>query len=68
MHNPEDLSELMKFCKEQNILLIQDEVFTGFGRTGKLFAADYLTENPILCVSQRINRWNNAYGNYDFLQ
>jgi adenosylmethionine-8-amino-7-oxononanoate aminotransferase len=53
MHNPEDLSELMKFCKEQNILLIQDEVFTGFGRTGKLFAADYLTENPdIMCFSK----------------
>jgi len=53
MHNPEDLSELMKFCKEQNILLIQDEVFTGFGRTGKLFAADYLTEQPdIMCFSK----------------
>lgn len=53
MHNPEDLSELMKFCKEQNILLVQDEVFTGFGRTGKLFAADYLTEKPdIMCFSK----------------
>jgi len=53
MHNPEDLSELMKFCKEQNILLIQDEVFTGFGRTGELFAADYLTEQPdIMCFSK----------------
>lgn len=53
MHNPEDLSELMKFCKELNILLIQDEVFTGFGRTGKLFAADYLTEQPdIMCFSK----------------
>ncbi|PJJ66939.1 adenosylmethionine--8-amino-7-oxononanoate transaminase [Chryseobacterium geocarposphaerae] len=52
-HNPEDLSELMKFCKKQNILLIQDEVFTGFGRTGKLFAADYLTEKPdIMCFSK----------------
>jgi len=53
MHKPEDLSELMKFCKEQNILLVQDEVFTGFGRTGKLFAADYLTEKPdIMCFSK----------------
>ncbi|KIC62910.1 adenosylmethionine--8-amino-7-oxononanoate transaminase [Chryseobacterium taiwanense] len=53
MHNPEDLSALMKFCKDQNILLIQDEVFTGFGRTGKLFAADYLTEEPdIMCFSK----------------
>lgn len=53
MHKPEDLSELMKFCREQNILLIQDEVFTGFGRTGKLFAADYLLEKPdIMCFSK----------------
>lgn len=53
MHNPEDLSKLMKFCKELNILLIQDEVFTGFGRTGKLFAADHLTEQPdIMCFSK----------------
>jgi len=53
MHEPEDLSELMKFCREQNILLIQDEVFTGFGRTGKLFAANYLTEKPdIMCFSK----------------
>ncbi|WP_326983593.1 adenosylmethionine--8-amino-7-oxononanoate transaminase [Chryseobacterium sp. MYb264] len=53
MHNQEDLSELMKFCKEQDILLIQDEVFTGFGRTGKWFAANYLTEQPdIMCFSK----------------
>lgn len=53
MHKPEDLSELMKFCREQKILMIQDEVFTGFGRTGKLFAADYLSEQPdIMCFSK----------------
>lgn len=53
MHKAEDLSELMKFCREQNILMIQDEVFTGFGRTGKLFAADHLSEQPdIMCFSK----------------
>lgn len=53
MHKAEDLSELMRFCKEQNILMIQDEVFTGFGRTGKLFAANYLSEEPdIMCFSK----------------
>ena len=53
IHKPEDLSELMKFCKMQNILLIQDEVFTGFGRTGRLFAADFLSEKPdIMCFSK----------------
>ncbi|WP_307458677.1 adenosylmethionine--8-amino-7-oxononanoate transaminase [Chryseobacterium sp. SORGH_AS_0447] len=53
MHRPEDLSELMRFCRQHDILMIQDEVFTGFGRTGKLFAADYLAEQPdIMCFSK----------------
>lgn len=53
MHAPEDLSELMRFCRANGILMIQDEVFTGFGRTGKLFAADYLSEQPdIMCFSK----------------
>ncbi len=53
MHKAEDLSELMKFCRENGILMIQDEVFTGFGRTGKLFAANYLSEKPdIMCFSK----------------
>lgn len=53
MYDAEDLDELMKFCREQGILMIQDEVFTGFGRTGKLFAANHLSENPdIMCFSK----------------
>jgi adenosylmethionine-8-amino-7-oxononanoate aminotransferase len=53
MHTSEDLSELMKFCREQKILMIQDEVFTGFGRTGKLFAANHLSEQPdVMCFSK----------------
>ncbi|SMP27764.1 adenosylmethionine--8-amino-7-oxononanoate transaminase [Chryseobacterium profundimaris] len=53
MYRPEDLSELMKFCREKKILMIQDEVFTGFGRTGNLFAADYLSEQPdTMCFSK----------------
>ncbi len=53
MHAPEDLSELMKFCRANCILMIEDEVFTGFGRTGKLFAANYLQEQPdLMCFSK----------------
>ena len=53
MHHADDLSELMKFCRAQNIVMVQDEVFTGFGRTGKLFAANHLSEKPdIMCFSK----------------
>ncbi|RMZ60162.1 adenosylmethionine--8-amino-7-oxononanoate transaminase [Chryseobacterium nematophagum] len=53
IYKPDDLNELMKICRNKNILMIQDEVFTGFGRTGKLFAADYLSEMPdIMCFSK----------------
>ncbi|MDM8175173.1 adenosylmethionine--8-amino-7-oxononanoate transaminase [Olivibacter sp. LS-1] len=53
MYEASHLSELLCFCKELGILLIQDEVFTGFGRTGKLFAADYLHTQPdIMCLSK----------------
>jgi adenosylmethionine-8-amino-7-oxononanoate aminotransferase len=53
MHDPDDLSALMKYCRSKNLLMIQDEIFVGFGRTGKLFATDYLTEKPdIMCFSK----------------
>ncbi|NDV96784.1 aspartate aminotransferase family protein [Dysgonomonas sp. 521] len=35
------LAQLRKFCDEKNILLITDEIFTGFGRCGKWLASDY---------------------------
>ncbi|WP_407533382.1 adenosylmethionine--8-amino-7-oxononanoate transaminase [Elizabethkingia anophelis] len=53
MHEAEALSELMQFCKSKEILLIQDEIFVGFGRTGKLFAANHLSQIPdIMCFSK----------------
>lgn len=53
MHEASYLNELMCFCRQQDILLVQDEVFVGFGRTGKLFAADHLSEIPdIMCFSK----------------
>ncbi len=53
MHQPEHLNELLSFCKSRHILLIQDEIFVGFGRTGKLFAADHLAVSPdVMCFSK----------------
>lgn len=49
------LQKLQKFCQEQELLLIYDEVMTGFGRTGDWFAAKKsATEPDILCLSKGI--------------
>ena len=49
------LKEIRKLCDEYDVLLILDEVATGFGRTGKMFASDYLVEKPdIICLAKSI--------------
>ncbi len=53
MYEAKYLDELMKYCRQENILLIADEVMTGFGRTGKRFACDHLQEKPdLMCFSK----------------
>lgn len=53
MYEAKYLDELMSCCRNNKILLIQDEIFVGFGRTGKLFAANHLKETPdIMCFSK----------------
>ncbi|OJU81645.1 MAG: adenosylmethionine--8-amino-7-oxononanoate transaminase [Chlamydia sp. 32-24] len=47
------LDALISYCKQHEILTIADEVMTGFGRTGTLFACDQLTEYPdLICLSK----------------
>ncbi|MFT6746520.1 MAG: adenosylmethionine-8-amino-7-oxononanoate aminotransferase [Glaciecola sp.] len=47
------LNELMSMCKAKGVLNIADEVFTGFYRTGKLFAHQYLNIKPdLICLSK----------------
>ncbi len=49
------LDELLKLLKKNDILFIADEVMTGFGRTGTLFACDQLQQKPdIICLSKGI--------------
>jgi adenosylmethionine-8-amino-7-oxononanoate aminotransferase len=53
MYSPEILDKCIALCKQYKVLTIADEVMTGFGRTGKLFACDYLTEQPdMMCFSK----------------
>lgn len=55
MYSPEALSALMNMCKEHGVFTIADEVMTGFGKTGKNFACDYLTTQPdIMCLSKAL--------------
>ena len=52
---PEFLNALVKKFKQNNILVIFDEVMTGFGRTGKMFATDYLNIIPdVICLAKSI--------------
>ncbi|MFY9307440.1 MAG: adenosylmethionine--8-amino-7-oxononanoate transaminase [Bacteroidia bacterium] len=55
MYSPEILDELIKICKSEGVITIADEVMTGFGRTGKFFASNYLEQQPdIVCMSKGI--------------
>uniref|UniRef100_A0A4W5L3T3 Uncharacterized protein n=1 Tax=Hucho hucho TaxID=62062 RepID=A0A4W5L3T3_9TELE len=55
MYEPEALDQLLQICQENNVLTIADEVMTGFGKTGKTFACDYLTQKPnMMCLSKAL--------------
>jgi adenosylmethionine-8-amino-7-oxononanoate aminotransferase len=63
MYEAEYLDQLMAHCRKEGILLIADEVFTGFGRTGKAFACEYVTTQPdIMCFSKGLTGGTMALG------
>ena len=55
MYQPEILSEMIALCRQHQVFTIADEVMTGFGKTGKTFACNYLTEQPdMMCLSKAL--------------
>ena len=55
MHEANYLDELLKIAKNNEVITIADEVMTGFGKTGKNFASEYMTQLPdIICLSKSL--------------
>jgi adenosylmethionine-8-amino-7-oxononanoate aminotransferase len=53
MYRPEYLNRLCLLAKQYEVLVIFDEIMTGWGRTGRLFAMNYCSETPdIVCLSK----------------
>jgi adenosylmethionine-8-amino-7-oxononanoate aminotransferase len=63
MYDAKNLDTFLSFLKEEKIVCIADEVLTGFYRTGRFFAGDYVSEKAdIICLSKGITGGTMALG------
>jgi adenosylmethionine-8-amino-7-oxononanoate aminotransferase len=54
-HSPDTLAEIYRIVKKHNLLFIADEVMTGFGRTGMMFACEEAGITPdIMCIGKAL--------------
>ena len=63
MYEPAILDALLEVARHFDVVCIADEVFTGFGRTGKMFASDHLKNSPdIIALSKGLTGGTMALG------
>ena len=63
MYDAKNLDTLLALMKNENIICIADEVLTGFYRTGRFFAGDYLSQKTdIICLSKALTGGTMAMG------
>ncbi len=55
LHDPEGLDHILRYLKSRGVLLIADEVMTGFGKTGTHFASEQIRTKPdLICLSKAL--------------
>jgi adenosylmethionine-8-amino-7-oxononanoate aminotransferase len=63
MYDTASMNSLLSSMQQQGVICIADEVMTGFGRTGRMFASEYLDHHPdIICLSKGLTGGTMALG------